>query len=151
MRATKTRISNLKTRIDETLPEGVDIYGFPGISKKLIIETLEDCYVIVTSLDEYEKKFEAILLERKASDYFEKATKLLKEDFTNRRDEFNEFLNIISKFHFRVKEVYIAVAKEPIRTESQLYQAKTELLELQEKINEIKPFYGEILTIKGNV
>ena len=151
MRATKTRISNLKSRIAETLPDGLDIYGFPGISKKLIIDTLEDCYVIVTSLDEYEKKFEAILLERKASDYFEKATKLLKEDFNQKKGEFNELLNIISKLHFRVKEVYIAVAKEPIRTETQIQQSKNELVELQAKIEEIKPFYEEILSIKDNV
>lgn len=151
MRATKQRISILKSKVNDVLPDGQDIFGFSGISKPMIIETLDDAYNIVSTLDSYEKKFEAILLERKSSEYFDRASKLLKENFEHKRDEFNEFLNVISKFHFRIKEAYISLVKEPIRVESQIEKAREELLALEEKITEIRPFYEEILEMKSNV
>ncbi len=138
----------LKTKITEVIPDGADLYGFDGISKSMVLETLAEIYDIVTALDPFQSKFEVILLERKSSEYYDRATKLLKENFVEKKDEFNEFLNIISKFHFRVKETFISVAKEPIRVESQIQKAKDELLTLEEKISEIRPFYEEIENIK---
>src|SRR5450432_1040896 len=109
MRATKQRLSILKSKVTDTFPDGDDIFGFQGISKALILETLSDAYNIVSTLDEYEAKFEAVFLERKSSEYFDRASKLLKENFDHKKEDFNEFLNILSKFHFRVKEAYISI------------------------------------------
>jgi hypothetical protein len=140
----------LKTKVNEILPEGENVYGFEGVSKKLIVDTIADAYLIVSALDEYESNFEAILLERKSSDYYERAAKLLKENFETKKDDFNEFLNIISKIHFRIKETYISIVKEPVRTESQIQKAKEELLTLEEKLAEIKPIYENIVEIKSD-
>lgn len=150
MKSTKTRITNLKSKVNEQLPDGDDIFNFPGISKALIIDVLNDCYNIVVALDEYEKSFEAILLERSSSQYFDKASKLLKEDFSIKKDDFNQFLDCVAKFHFRIKETYITLAKEPIKTDVEIQKAKVELIELRSLVEEQKEFNKSITEIHTN-
>jgi hypothetical protein len=149
MRASKQRLSILKNRVNEVIPDSENVFGFEGISKGMIIQVIDETYSIVSLLDQFESDFEAILFERKTSEYYESAAKLLKENLETEKDAFNDFLNLLGKMHFRAKEAYIAVANEPIRAEANIKKAKEELLELQTTLNEIKPIHEEILKIQA--
>lgn len=150
MRASKQRLTMLKGKIDEIIPSGDDTYGFAGISKSMILLTIDDTYKIVSLLDDYELQFEAILFERKTSEYYERATKCLKENLADNSNAFNELLNIVAKLHFRAKETYIAVAKEPIRAEAEIKKIKDNLLQLQTSLDEIKPLFTELEKIRDD-
>ena len=114
----------------------------------MLLTSIDDTYSIVTSLDDYEKSFECILLERETSFFYENATKFLKEDFEKNKEAFNDFINLIARLHFRVKETYISVVTEPIRTEAQIKQAKDDLLQLEADLSSIKPLYERLVEMK---
>lgn len=113
----------------------------------MIVSVVDESYDVLSLLDDYASSFEAILLERKTSDYYDKMSKLLRDKIETRKDDFNEFLNLLSKLHYRIKEAYIAVAKEPIRTEAQISIAKNALSELQNNLQEISPVYDELKSV----
>lgn len=148
MRSSKQRLTLLKGKVIEVIPESDNVFGFEGISKKMILDVIDDTYSIVTLLDDFSGSFEAILVERKISEYFEKASKYLKESFQENKEDFNQFLNILAKLHYRTKEAYISVAKEPIRTESEIKRAKEELAALETGLESIKPVFQEIKQIE---
>jgi hypothetical protein len=151
MKSSKQRVSLLKNKISEELPDGVDIFGFEGISKQVIIDSLDESYNLLSLLEEYKGGFETIFLERKIAEYFEKISKLFKkEDFEINKEKFNDFLYTVQKIHFQIKETYILVAKEPIRTEIELDRAKKSLVELQLNLENLKPIFTELNQIKEN-
>lgn len=64
MQASKTRLTKLKNKLDEKLPDENDLYGFEGISKDMILTVIDDSYKILSALDNFKNSFEAILLKR---------------------------------------------------------------------------------------
>jgi len=140
MRSIKTRLTNLKTKVSDIIPEGQDILGFPGISKELITESITETYKMLDLLSEFESKFEAVLLQRRLSECIDKASEYLKEKFKHQNtDEFNKFLNKISEMHYASKETYILFTKEPIRLDIDLAKAKENLADLENQNLEIQP------------
>lgn len=151
MKSSRQRITLLQNRIKEIIPEeGTDIYGFQGISRNLILESLTESYDLLDALESYEGKLEAVLLERKIADLFDKANGQLKDrGFEKKLDEFNDFLNSLAKIRFSIKQAYITLAKDPIRTETEIKKAKDELIELTNTLTEIKGVVEEISEIKN--
>lgn len=150
MKSTRQRITLLQNKIKETFPdEQTDLYGFEGISKELILESLSESYDLLNSLEDFQGKLEAILLERKIADLFEKANAQLKDKgFEKRLNDFNDFLNILAKIRFSIKQAYITLAKDPIRTETEIKKAKDELVALTNTLTEVKKAAEEIESIK---
>lgn len=150
MKSSRQRIRLLQNRITEILPgEGTDLYGFEGISRDLILESLRESYELLNMLESYQGKLESILLERKIADLFEKANGQLKDrGFEKRLDDFNDFLNTLSKIRFSIKQAYITLAKDPIRTELEIKKSKDELIELTATLTELKKGAAEIAEIK---
>src|SRR5258707_10693013 len=132
MKSSRQIITLLQNRIREIIPEeGNDLYGFQGISRDLILESLTESYDLLNALESYEGKLEAILLERKIADLFDKANSQLKDSgFEKRLDDFNGFLNSLAKIRFSIKQAYVTLAKDPIRTEPEIKKAKDELIAL---------------------
>jgi uncharacterized coiled-coil DUF342 family protein len=150
MRASKQRLTLLKKHFDEIIPEEDNVFGYPGISKRMILAVIDDSYSILSLLDDYENHFEVILLERNTADHYERISNLLRDRLDVRNDNFNKLLNLLAKLHYRIKETFISVAKEPIRTEYQIKSSKETLNELQGTLTEILPIYEEIKKIKTN-
>jgi hypothetical protein len=147
MKHIKTRLTNLKTRILEIIPEGNDLLGFPGISRALIIESIEDTYQLLDLLNQYSHKFEAVLLQRRLAQSIDRATEYLKEKFKNQNaDDFNRFLNKIAEMHYASKEAYILFTKEPIRLDIALQKAKGNLAELENQNAELQPLISKLKT-----
>jgi|JI6StandDraft_1071083.scaffolds.fasta_scaffold15549_4 hypothetical protein len=140
MRSIKTRLTNLKNKVSDVIPEGEDILGFPGISKELITESILETYQVLDLLSQFENKFEAILLQRRLADCIDKAADYLKEKFKSQNaDDFNRFLNKIAEMHYAARETYIIFTKEPIRLDIALAKAKESLAELENQNSQIQP------------
>jgi hypothetical protein len=140
MKNIKTRLTYLKNKVSETLPDENDILEFQGISKNLIIESLDQTYSTLNLLNDYENKFESILLQRRLADCIDKASNYLKEKFKDQNpDDFNKFLNKIGEMHYASKETYILFTKEPIRLDLSLNKAKELLAHLTEQNAQIQP------------
>jgi hypothetical protein len=151
MRASRQRLTLIINKVKEHLPDGSDIFDFAGISKEIIISSLNDSYQLLESLDTFQDRFETVFLERRISLYYERITDILKKaNFEKDKDKFDEFLNIIQKIHLQIKETFILVAKEPIRTEIEIQQAKNSLAELQTDLDSIKNVFKELSEIKSN-
>lgn len=145
MRSIKTRLTYLKNKVTDVIPEGEDILGFPGITKSLIIESIDDTYQTLDLLSKYETKFEAILLQRRLAYCIDKATDYLKEKFKNQNaDDFNRFLNKVAEMHYASKETYIIFTKEPIRLDISLTKAKENLAELEIQNSQIQPIVEKL-------
>lgn len=140
MRSIKTRLTNLKNKVSDVIPEGEDILGFPEISKELITESILETYQVLDLLSQFENKFEAILLQRRLADCIDKAADYLKEKFKSQNaDDFNRFLNKIAEMHYAARETYIIFTKEPIRLDIALAKAKESLAELENQNSQIQP------------
>lgn len=140
MRSIKTRLTNLKNRVHDVIPEGQDVLRFPGITKELIKESISDTYQLLELLSEHENKFESVLLQRRLAECIDKATDYLKEKFKNQdADDFNKFLNKIAEMHYACKETYILFTKEPIRLDIALAKAKEHLADLENQNSQIQP------------
>jgi DNA repair ATPase RecN len=145
MRSIKTRLTNLKNKVLDVIPEGEDVLGFPGIKKELISESITDTYQILELLSQFENRFESVLLQRRLAECIDKATEYLKEKFKNQdADDFNKFLNKIAEMHYASKETYILFSKEPIRLDAALTKAKEHLADLENQNIQIQPIIDNL-------
>src|SRR5690349_15227876 len=104
MKATKSRLSWFKKIVKEKLPDGEDIFGYAGISKEVLLSSLNESYEMLDLLDEYLGRFETIFLEREIAELYEKASDQLdKEDFNKNPGAFNVFLQIVLKVRSNIK------------------------------------------------
>ena len=53
MKGIRHKISLLRNKISENLPDDNDIFGYAGISKKIIIESLSESYDLLSVLEEH--------------------------------------------------------------------------------------------------
>jgi hypothetical protein len=148
MKSSRQRLTHLITKTNQNIPDERDVFGFQGISKSIIVESLQESYDLLANFEEYSSKFETIFLERKLADLIHDANDLLEniEDKSN----FNKFLDNVAKIHYRIKEAYIAIAQEPIRTEIEVKKAKEDLAILSGLIQNINPSIEEIKTNKDS-
>jgi|GEM_PF-1101652 hypothetical protein len=150
MEQTMQKLTELIGTITERFPDENDLKGFPGISRALIIESLNDCNSILTTLNGHDNHFEVILLKREAAEIFEKLFRELDEKFDKiTGDKFNTILKLISKLSSLARETYAAVINTaPIRTEIDIAKAKAELDLLTSNNEELKRINAELLTLK---
>jgi uncharacterized coiled-coil DUF342 family protein len=150
MEQTSQKLSNLINIVTEKIPDGNDLKGFPGISKELLLSSLDEVNRLLIALKEHDNHFEVILLKREVADLFEEVFKEFDEKFEKISPEkFNAILKLISKLRLLIKETYIAVINTvPIRTEADIAKAKEELATLTSNNEELKRINQELLTLK---
>lgn len=150
MKTSKQRISLLKNKIEEKLSEENDIYGFEGISKKLIIDLLNESYNLLGVIDDFTNSLEVIILKRELVLLIDEANNYLNGNFPD-KNNFNEFLNIISKIKKTIKITYISVTEKPFRVESDMKKATEDLAGLIKKREDIESVHTEILNAEKDV
>ena len=150
MEQTTQKLTDLIGIITERFPDENDLKGFPGISRALILESLNECNSILTTLKGHDNHFEVILLKRESADIFDKLFRELDEKFDKiKGDKFNTILKLISKIRSLTRETYAAVINTtPIRTETDIAKAKAELDLLTANNEELKRINQELLTLK---
>lgn len=152
MRSTRSKITHLKNKISENLPDTADILGYAGISKTVILDSLSDSYDILAVLEEYNDKFETIFAKRSVAELIDSTNHYLNDIWgtDNATAKFNEFLNYIAQIRFILKDTYLSLNNNPLRLESEIIKAKEQLLELSQDLDQIKAIKSEIDTIKND-
>lgn len=152
MKSTRLKISHLKNKISDNLPDTADILGYAGISKAIILDSLSESYNILSVLEEYNDKFETIFAKRSVAELIDKSNHYLNDIWgtDNATTEFNEFLNIIAQIRFILKDTYLSLNNNPLRLESEIIMAKEQLSELSKDLDQIKLIKLEIETIKDD-
>ncbi len=152
MRATRHKISLLKNRIAENLPDDNDIFGYSGISKALIINSLNESYDLLSVLEDYNDKFETIIAKRSVALFIDNANYYLNDVLKSEVavEKFNDFLINISQLRFNLKEAYITLSERPLKLDIEIKQAKAVLEELSSDLEELKKFKEKINEIKTN-
>lgn len=150
MKGIRQRISLLKNKISENLPDDNDILGYAGISKKIILESISESYDLLSVLEEHKDKFETIFAKRSVSLLIDNSNQFLNEELGRKHaaDKFNGFLYQIANIRFHLKEAYLSLSNNPLRIESELVLAKENLIELTTDLDEIKSIKSEIDLIK---
>lgn len=152
MRATRHKISLLKNRISENLPDDNDIFGYAGISKTLILDSLTESYNLLSVLDEYNDKFETILAKRNVAQFIDNANNYLSNTIKSdvAVEKFNDFLINISHLRFNLKEAYLTLSEKPLRLDTDIKHAKAILEDLTNDLEILKKIKEEIDKIKSN-
>jgi hypothetical protein len=149
MEKTKQALLLLKNTINISFPDELDLKGFLGISKVLIINSLDECEAILLKLEEYNNRFEVIILKRDLADLFNKLQKDFSTDYINIKPPlFDSILNKIIKIRFLIRDNYFTVVNEPIKTDLEINKAKEELGLLNLNIEEIKKTINELNSLK---
>jgi DNA repair exonuclease SbcCD ATPase subunit len=152
MEQTHLALSELIKRIHEYFPNETDLKGFAGISKSVIVNSLTETLALTTALKDYDNELETILLKREVPDKLEKINRHLDEPFEKLSPEnFNSFLKLISKIRYLIRETFLAVANEPIRTEAEIIASKEELGRLTNNLKELKSGAAEALGLKESL
>ena len=96
MEPTIQKVTDLIEVITDRFPDENDLKGFPGISRALILESLNECNSMLTTLKGHDNHFEVILFKREAAEIFEKLSRDLDEEFEKiKRDKLNNILVVI--------------------------------------------------------
>lgn len=152
MRSLRQRISILRNKINENLSEDKDLYGYLGISKTVIIESLDESYSLLAVLEEFNDKLETVFVKREVAKNIDKAHSFLDHGLHSSEvdKEFNNLLKCIAKIRFALKESYISLSTEPFRVDYELTKAKESLELLTIDLEKIKDTSDEIIEIKTN-
>lgn len=147
MKVAKSSITRLRNNINDTLPDGDDIYQFKGVNKKLISDALQETYNLLMLMENDRASFDIICLKRSIADLTDRCNSILRVGFEyNKGDNFNKLLNCIFDIRKTVKEAYLLFVDDCILTSSQVGALKDNLSSLSlvlEEFTEIKEHLNE--------
>lgn len=143
MRSSKLKITNLITKIEESLPDGNDVCGYQGINKQMLIQSLKDTHALLSCFNDYKDMFEVIFMKRNIAANIDWCYNFLKSNEIN-ADNFNDFLHQLNNIRHEIKTTYILVSQNPLRIDSEIAEAKELLADLKKDIDEITTIKQEI-------
>jgi len=136
MRNARSSITKLKTSLKSTLPEDNDLFGYQGINRIMLIDSLTSSYSLLVELENHSEKFEVIFLKRKIAKYSKNAQRIL--NYGKIENNFDELISIIEKLKYRIREAYLLIVEDSIRNEEEILRYKNELEQLNELIIQYK-------------
>jgi len=149
MKSSKLRLTHLRKKIFDVLPDTDDIKGYQGISKRIIIESINESYALLSVFDEYNDKFETIFAKREIAQLIERANEYLNVGwFSEDNDRFNDFLHLIAQIRFILRNTYDSFVKEPLKIDKEIVETKEKLNTLNQNISDISSIKSELNTTK---
>ncbi|HAS95460.1 TPA: hypothetical protein DCS99_03530 [Candidatus Wolfebacteria bacterium] len=64
MRNVRSALTRIKTGISEKIPAGNDVYGYPGISKDVLLQAISECQGLVDGIEGKKETFDVIVFKR---------------------------------------------------------------------------------------
>lgn len=131
MKAAKSSITRLIKKIDNenAFETSENIFGFDGISKSMLIGSLEESYGLLEGLSEKKETFDVVFMKRKlatlikiCNGYLDDSAKVIGAE-----RKFDEFLDSISKIRGLIKHTYLLVVEDCIREESDINSIRSDL------------------------
>ncbi len=131
MKDFKAALTKIKSKIGEKLPDGNDVWGYHGISRELIFDTIDQIYTIATEIgnDAGANRFEVIYLKRQASSINDAINKIL--DSETPEKYFNEFLNELAELLWAVKHTFFVINKNGLHADEEIIELKEQAKKLQ--------------------
>ncbi len=115
MQTFRSRLSRIKKHLEQ-LPDGSDVYGFPGVSKDLLVKEIDSLYGLSQFISEHESEpfaFEVIALKRASSRFYQQYKELFDaEDGAPQKEFFDEFLNGLTTLVEKTKVVCSLMSKD---------------------------------------
>ncbi len=76
----RSSLTRLKGLLEQKLPESADIYGYPGVSKQLLLNAVDTAYNLSQTIkDDDGSRFEVISLKRAGSALYKKLKDYLRD------------------------------------------------------------------------
>lgn len=141
MKNFRSSLTRLKGLIENKLPDGNDIYGYPGISKASLVAAIDAAYALSQEIkDDAESRFEVISLIRAGSDLYKSLKEYLEADApeNEKQARFNDFLNGLSALVEKTKITFFIVAKHGIRNDEELANIRATIASLTVLGDELK-------------
>lgn len=149
MKSLRIRISHLRNKVSEKLGDENDLFGYLGINKVGILESLEESYNLLAPLEEFKDKFETIFAKRKVAYYIDQINLFFDKYLESNKatDKFNDCLESVAGIRYVLRETYISISNKPLRIDSELAKARdslTDSIATLEKIVAVKEQIDDI-------
>lgn len=152
MQTVRASLTRLKSLIDTELPDGQDVFGYAGVTKKSLKDAIDVSYSLTQLIDDYDPKFtfEIIAFKRYSSAAYQTLKKLLEGENELKKKQLDRFLTTFAALIEKTKLVHYVVKGEGFRSEVELGELKSEVEELQKlktslstEISELKSAHKE--------
>ncbi len=122
MNQIRSNLTRLIKKIEESLPDGADIFGYPGVERQAITEYLGRAYDLTNRILELRNQFPLTALKRSVLPLIAECKRYLEEDVRGKHPEkkFDEFLKSVTRIHDEIFLAYVIHFSESIRKESEL-------------------------------
>ncbi len=134
-------LTRLKNRVSEKLNEEQDVLGFPGVNKTEVIGYIDRAYGLLSRLEPIRGTFAIVALKRKLIPELE-ACKVALDAATaddSDRNQFDQFLNGITKIHDDIYLTYVVFCSEGLKIEAEVGTLGSTLETLKKEINDLQP------------
>jgi len=146
MQTFRGNVTRLRKLISSSLPDGDDIYGYAGISKKSLDDAIDVTYSISHLIDDFDPKFsfEIVAFKRFASTNYQSLKKLLEGDEDLKKKQFDRFLTTFSGLIEKTKVVHYVVKGEGFRNEIEIGQIIKDL-------DTLRSFESSFVSLRANI
>lgn len=147
MQQFRANLTRLKSLMVERLPDGSDIYSYPGICKPSLLAAIESAYSLSQAIKpDDETRFEVISLKRTGSALYQTLKEFLETDDGDaiKRPRFNDFLNALSTLVEKTKITYYIVSTHGIRNDEELAYIRGTIKDLTAQNEKLKNEKAEI-------
>ena len=131
MKQVRSNTTRIKHLVLDKLPDGPDVFGYAGITKKSLVQALEECSGLIDGIEEKKETFDVIVLKRE----FQLLSKSCL-DYLNslpnekQADDFDFFLKNLAQIRRFINNTYLLFVKESLRPESELSTIRAALSEI---------------------
>lgn len=155
MKTLRSNLTRLRNLVEEKLPTGEDILGFPGVSKAMILSAIETAYDLSRQIEDDGSgiQFEIVSLKRFFSEQYSEVKNYLESDDEKRRSnyEFDKFLHRISSIVEKIKLVYFVVVKEGLRDDIELSKLRGQIAQHVETAKQICDLKDELVLLSEQI
>lgn len=133
----KSRLTKIRGLIGSKIPDGPDVFGYPGVDKGMLLQTCDEIYALAELMEAKETphQFEIIVLKRFEAGVHEHLKTFLETEANGAKakDKFVEFLDRFSLLYERTKQAYFIVSKDGLRDELEIQNLRSQVAALKEK------------------
>lgn len=133
----RSNLTRLRHQIEVRLPDGTDVYGYSGVSKDLLLSTVDKAYDLSYEIQQKDDqtRFEIIALKRFGSNVNSLLKEILESDDHKKR--FDEFLDSLSTLIEKIKLTYFIVTKDGLRDDEELAVIRQTTATTKEECSEL--------------
>lgn len=131
MRTFKANVTRLTTVIREKFQETGDLYGYPGVTRALLLETCGQISNLASSIEieDQTPNIEIITLKRMGSKLLPQLHQFVTEEASGKdaAKKFDDFVDKLTKLHEKTKQVFFIVNQNGLRADLELGEIRLKI------------------------